>query len=105
MNASMQQIATTNHQLKKSTQSNFVGLDLENSTRRKSIVAMTVEPINQLWVPRLRPEPTPDRERLERYQPQCVSEFDGSVTKGRRLQPELKSGVIVGRHRAEKTPA
>jgi hypothetical protein len=53
MNANMEQIATTNHQLRKSAQSNFVGLcdwstlDLETSSRIKSAVTMKVEPTNQ----------------------------------------------------------
>ena len=53
MYANMQQIATTNHQLRKSAQSNFVGLDdwsafgLETSIRIKSAVTTTVELMNQ----------------------------------------------------------
>jgi len=54
MNANMQQIATTNHQLRKGAQSNFVGLcdirsvfDRKTNNRIKSAVTTTVEPTNQ----------------------------------------------------------
>jgi hypothetical protein len=53
MKANALQNATANHQLKKSVQSNFVGLcdgsalDLGTSLRIKSTVTMRVEPINQ----------------------------------------------------------